>query len=236
MNNNQERHHESSTIDWLAQAQSLVELGWYTNNGPKVQLLEKVLADSLGVKYCVCVCTFELAVIGLLLSKTADNRVIRTTTGVSSDLLRSLDLFALERSSLQLEGSGNKPTCMESDVVLLNAGSPTDEIARSLTGLHAQVFMDLSLLDSSLDCRDRIAAFRGHLSGAFLDTSNRPFISTGKGGAFLTDNLELANLLKTMRNHHASETFSTVNIRFNIKMSEIQALRGLLTLGHRMPA
>jgi hypothetical protein len=234
MSNNPQRHDASSPIDWPDQVQSLVELGWYTNNGPKVQLLEKVLADSLGAKYCVCVCTFELAVIGLLLSKTADNRVIRATTGISSDLLRSLDLFGFERSTLHLEESDTP--CNQADFVLLDAGLPTEELARSLPELHAQVFLDLSTLSTPLDCRDRIAALRGHLRGAFLDTSKSPFISTGQGGAFLTDDLQLANLLKTMRNHHASETFSTVNIRFNIKMSEIQALRGLLTLGQRMTA
>ncbi len=55
-------------------------------------------------------------------------------------------------------------------------------------------------------------------------------LNGGEGGCITTNNAQLADKLRTIRNFHPSETFAPVPLRINGKMSEAQAALALLSL------
>jgi dTDP-4-amino-4,6-dideoxygalactose transaminase len=46
---------------FLQLAESMLDRGWLTNNGPLVQELERRIAQQIGVKHCVAMCNGTIA-------------------------------------------------------------------------------------------------------------------------------------------------------------------------------
>jgi dTDP-4-amino-4,6-dideoxygalactose transaminase len=187
----------------------LLERGWYTNNGPLLQKLEKELAIWLGLPWAVGLSTEEAGVY-LCAAVHAPEGGFSAGSGISP----------LWPGIMQWAGRAQ----VADGPLWLGVELAEAEAARAR---GAFVVVDATpalsnpalLKQCSIQADALIVSMR---SGSLLDA--------GEGGLVAGRDPLLWNRLRTARNHHASEVFAAVPIHFNFKMSEAQALLGLRSL------
>jgi hypothetical protein len=213
----------------------LVRRGWYTNNGPLLREFESALAREVGVEHCVCTCTIETAFLLLVCNLDPERTCFGVDPQASPYLGGALDLVGWPWQDNRFWA----PPPHAWRVV-----APQSDSWRDLTGAAGgahdpkRVLVDLSNVQSLDEMRKVFREYQG--CSGLLSFGGGGLFDMWSGGALLTDRLDLANLLRTARNHHGEQTFVDASVRFNAKMSEAQALMGLLALeriahGHRGP-
>lgn len=211
---------------------------WLTNNGPLVQELEENIARRLGVAHCVAMCNgtvaLEIAIRALGLSgevivpsytfiATAHALHWQAITPVFADIdpsTHNLDPAAVERMI-------TPRTTGIIGVHLWGRAAPVDELQQLADARGLQLMFDAA---HAFDC-----SLGGHRIGGFgrcevLSFHATKVFNTFEGGAVVTNNVELAETMRLMRNFGFHGYDNVVHPGTNGKMPEINAAMGLVNL------
>lgn len=213
---------------------------WLTNNGPFVKEFEERLSEVVGTQYCIAVCN---ATIGLELAVRA--------AGMSGEVI--VPSFTFIATAHALEWQGIKPVFCDIDPETHNIDP--DEIEKLITprtsgiiGVHVWGrpcnIEALEKLSSKYDLKlifDAAHAFgcsyQGKPIGGFGEAEvfsfhATKFFNTFEGGAIATNDGELAEKIRLMKNFGFAGRDKVVHVGTNGKMSEVSAAMGLVGLEH----
>jgi len=209
-----------------------------SNNGPLVQELEQRIADHHGVIHCVVMCNgtvaLEIAIRALGLEgevivpsytfiATAHALHWQAITPVFADIdpvTHNLDPAAVRRMI----------TKRTTDIIglhLWGRGAPVDELQAIADEHGLKLMFDAA---HAFSC-----SYKGKMIGNFgvcevLSFHATKFFNTFEGGAVLTNNDELADTMRLMRNFGFSGLDNVIHLGTNGKMIEVAAAMGLVNL------
>ena len=211
---------------------------WLSNNGPLVQDLEKRIAGYLGVKHCVAMCNgtiaLEIAIRALKMTgevilpsytfiATAHALHWQGITPVFADIdpdTHNLDPGAVRRMI-------TSKTTGIIGVHIWGRAAPVEEL-RAIAGEHGlQLMYDAA---HAFGC-----SHQGRMIGNFgraevLSFHATKFFNTFEGGAVVTNEDELADEMRLMRNFGFQGFDNVIYPGTNGKMTEICAAMGLVNL------
>jgi len=216
----------------------IFERRWLSNNGPLVQEFERRVAELHGVKHCVAMCNgtvaLEIAIRALGLEgevivpsytfiATAHALNWQAITPVFADIdpvTHNLDPAAVRRMI-------TPRTTGIIGVHLWGRGAPVDEL-QSIAVEH-----DLKLMFDAAHAFG--CSYKGKMIGNFgacevLSFHATKFFNTFEGGAVLTNDNELAETMRLMRNFGFSGFDNVIHPGTNGKMIEVVAAMGLVNL------
>lgn len=211
---------------------------WLSNNGPVVQEFEKRIADLHGVKHCVAMCNGTVALEIAIRALGLEGEVIvpsytfiatphalnwQAITPVFADIdpvTHNLDPAAVRRMI-------TPRTTGIIGVHLWGRGAPVDEL---------QVIADEHGLKLMFDAAHAFGcSYKGRMIGSFgacevLSFHATKFFNTFEGGAVITNDDELAETMRLMRNFGFVAMDKVVHPGTNGKMIEVAAAMGLVNL------
>jgi perosamine synthetase len=218
-----------------------IDTGWISSEGPFVDRFEEGVARRLGRKYGVAVCNGSAALdaaIAALKLGPGDEVILPTLTIISC-------AGAIVRA-------GATPVVVDADPATWNMNvSQVSEKITSRTraimavhtyGLPVDMAPILELADKHglkviEDAAELIGqTYNGRSCGSFGDISTLSFypnkhLTTGEGGMILTDDAELAERCRSLRNLCFQEKrFVHKELGWNFRMSNLQAALGLAQL------
>jgi dTDP-4-amino-4,6-dideoxygalactose transaminase len=223
---------------FLKYVDDILQRRWLTNNGPMVQDFEQRVAEHHGVKHCVAMCNgtvaLEIAIRALELQgevivpsytfiATAHALNWQAITPVFADIdpsTHNLDPVAVRRMI----------TPRTSGIIavhLWGRGAPVDEL-QSIADEHGlKLMFDAA---HAFGC-----SYKGKMVGNFgacevLSFHATKFFNTFEGGAVVTNDDELAEKMRLMRNFGFSGFDNVIHPGTNGKMIEISAAMGLVNL------
>ena len=217
--------------------------GWLTS-GPLVNKFEEQFADFVGAEYAVALnsCTAALHAILLALGITKEDEVIVPT-----------NTFVATSNAVLYVGA--KPIFADSDPDTFNI-SPKDIADKVSKKTKAIIVVHLCGNPCNMDAIRKIveendlaliedcahahgAKYKGKSCGTFGIASAFSFyptkiVTTGEGGVVVTNDQRLAEKIKIIRNHGRASfgPAEIIDLGFNYRMSEINAVLGLSQLSH----
>lgn len=223
---------------FLARVNDMLDRDWLTNNGPFVKEFEGRLAEYLGVKHCVAMCN---ATVGLEIAERA--------LGLKGEVIVPSFTFVATAHSLQWQ----EITPVFCDVDPRTHCIDPERIERLITprttgimGVHVwgracnvealQVIAEKHGLKLMFDAAHAFGStYKNRMIGGFGDLEVLSFHATKffnsfEGGAVTTNNDELAEKIRSMRNFGFAGLDNVTNVGTNGKMSEVCAAMGLTSL------
>lgn len=222
----------------LERINDMLDRRWLSNNGPFVKELEQKLAEYIGVKHCVAVCNATIAL-----------EIAARALDLSGEVI--LPSFTFVASAHALQWQGIIPAFCDIDPLTHNIDSTKVESlitprTTGIMGVHvwgrACDVENLSAIAKKHRLKlmfDAAHAFGcthlGKMIGGFGDVEvfsfhATKFFNTFEGGAVTTNNDELADKMRRMRNFGFAGLDNVVDIGTNGKMSEVSAAMGLTSL------
>ena len=223
---------------FLKYVDEIFERRWLSNNGPMVQELEQRVADYHGVKHCVAMCNgtvaLEIAIRALALEgevivpsytfiATAHALHWQAITPVFADIdpvTHNLDPAAVRRMI-------TPRTTGIIGVHLWGRGAPVEELEAIAGERGLKLMFDAA---HAFGC-----SHQGKMIGNFgacevLSFHATKFFNTFEGGAVVTNDDELAEKMRLMRNFGFSGLDKVIHPGTNGKMIEVAAAMGLVNL------
>jgi dTDP-4-amino-4,6-dideoxygalactose transaminase len=216
----------------------ILDRRWLTNNGPVVQELERRIAEHVGVRHCVAMCNGTVAL-----------EIAIRALGLNGEVIVPAYTFIATAHALQWQGltpvfADIDPSTHNLDpasVAAAISGNTTGIIGVHLWGRAAPVqeLQDLAERHGLKLMFDAAHAFScGHGSvmiGGFgncevFSFHATKFFNTFEGGAVVTNDDQLADRLRLMRNFGFAGYDNVVHLGTNGKMPEICAAMGLVNL------
>jgi dTDP-4-amino-4,6-dideoxygalactose transaminase len=225
---------------FLTRIGDMLDRAWLTNNGPFVQEFEQRVAAYLGVRNCVATCNGTIAL-----------EIAIRALGLSGEVI--IPSFTFIATAHALYWQGITPVFADIDPVThnLDPASVRDRVTPRTTGI---IGVHLWGRPASVEALQQIAdehglkllfdaahAFgcthRGKMIGSFghvevLSFHATKFFNTLEGGAIITNNDEIAQLARLMRNFGFAGYDNVVQPGTNGKMTEACAAMGLANLDH----
>lgn len=224
--------------EFLRLAERICERRWLTNNGPLVQELEERIAERLDVRHCIAMCNgtvaLEIAIRALGMQgevivpsytfiATAHALHWQAITPVFADidpLTHNLDPEAVKRMI-------TPRTSGIIGVHLWGRPAPVEALQAIADDHGLQLMFDAA---HAFDC-----TYRGRKIGCFgrcevLSFHATKVFNTFEGGAVVTDDDDLAEAMRLMRNFGFVGLDNVVYPGTNGKMAEINAAMGLVNL------
>lgn len=222
--------------------------GWLTN-GPKVQEFEKELARYMGVKNVIATnsgtaalaCVLKALNVGGSVILVPDNTFAATAHAVlwNKGAVSLVDIedprtFNVGPSSLNSQFQKlDERNSVKGVIVVHIAGHPVDmEPINEFCKEH-----DLFLIEDAAHAHG--SEYKDRRCGAFSNAACLSFfptklVTTGEGGAILTNDSELAEKCRSIANQGRGTLYTSDVIMdgFNFRMSDINACIGLIQLKH----
>jgi len=219
-----------------------IETGWISSEGPFVREFEQKFAARMQRKHGVAVCNGTAAI---------DAVIEALDIGKGDEVI--LPTFTIISCIAQLVRNGAKPVLVDSDPVTWNMDS--SQIEAKITsrtraimivhtfGLPVDVYpiLDiakrhgLKVIEDAAEMHGQ--TYKGRPCGSFGDISIFSFyankhITTGEGGMILTDDDQLAETCRSLRNlcFQPHKRFVHERLGWNLRMTNIQAALGLAQL------
>jgi len=223
---------------FLARMNDMFNRRWLSNDGPFAQELEQKIAKLLGVKHCLVMCNATVAL-----------EITACALGLEGEVI--LPSFTFIASPHSLQWQEITPVFCDIDPLTHNIDPARIEnlITPRTTGIlgvhvwgRACEVDKLSALAQKHKLRlmfDAAHAFgcthQGRMIGGFGDAEvfsfhATKFFNTFEGGAVTTNNDELAEKIRGMRNFGFAGLDNVTSIGTNGKMSEASAAMGLSSL------
>ena len=219
-----------------------IDSGWISSEGPFVEEFEGKFAERVGRKYAVAVSNGTAAI---------DLAVEALGIGHGDEVI--LPAFTIISCVLQIVRSGAIPVLVDSDPDTCNMD--VSQIEAKITS-KTKAIMVVHIYGLPVDMGPVIAlaqryglriiedaaemhgqTYRGSPCGSFGDISTFSFypnkhITTGEGGMVVTNNLELADICRSLRNlcFQPSKRFVHERLGWNMRMTNLQAAIGLAQL------
>lgn len=211
---------------------------WLTNNGPLVQEFEQRVADQLGVKHCVAMCNGTIAL-----------EIAIRALGLSGEVIVPSWTFVATAHALHWQGI----TPVFADIDLVTHNLDPDAVRRMITprtsgiiGVHLwgraapvgelQAIADEHGLKLMFDAAHAFgSSYQGQSIGQFGACEVFSFhatksFNTMEGGAVTTNDDELAEAMRLMRNFGFNGYDNVIHPGTNGKMIEVCAAMGLANL------
>ncbi len=224
---------------FLSNVNQILDSQWLTNNGPMVQELEARIAEFLGVKHCVAMCNgtvaLEIAIRALGLSgevivpswtfiATAHSLYWQGITPVFADIdpkTHNLDPVAVRRMI-------TPRTTGIIGVHLWGRAAPVDALQEIADEHGLKLMFDAAHAFGCSYAGKSIGGFGACEVFSFHATKS---FNTMEGGAVATNDYQLAETMRLMRNFGFKGYDNVIYPGTNGKMIEICAAMGLANLG-----
>lgn len=223
---------------FLAYVDEIFERRWLSNDGPLLQEFEARVAAHLGVRHCIAMCNGTIAL-----------EIAIRATGMEGEVIVPSYTFVATAHALQWQGI----TPVFADIDPATHALDPDAVRRMITprttgiiGVHLwgraapvealQAVADEHGLKLMYDSAHAFScSHRGRMIGNFGDCEVLSFHATKffnsfEGGAVVTNDDELANRMRLMRNFGFSGLDQVSHPGTNGKMIEIAAAMGLVNL------
>lgn len=219
-----------------------IDTGWISSEGPFVKRLEESFSERTGRKYGIAVCNgtaaLEAAVIAAGISK-GDEVIMPSFTIIScaSAVIRAGAVPVLVDSekdtwNMRIEQIESKITSKTKAIMAVHIyGLPVD--MDPLIKLAEKY--NLKIIEDSAELIGQ--TYFGKQCGSFGEVSTFSFypnkhITTGEGGMILTDNEEIAERCRSLRNlcFKPEKRFVHDELGFNFRMTNLQAALGVAQL------
>jgi len=222
----------------LSRINDMLDRNWLTNDGPYVREFEKRLAEFLGVRHCVAMCNATISL-----------EIAIRALGLTGEVIVPSFTFVATAHSLQWQ----EITPVFCDIDPKTHNLDPLQVEKMITprtsgiiGVHTWGrACDIGALEEIARRRklelmfDAAHAFgcsyKGKLIGGFgrcevFSFHATKFFNTFEGGAVLTNEGELAEKMRLMRNFGFSGYDNVIYIGTNGKMTEVCAAMGLTSL------
>lgn len=219
-----------------------IESGWISSEGPFVKEFEEKFAVRVGRKHAIAVTNGTAAI---------DAAVEALGIGSGDEVI--LPTFTIISCILQIVRSGATPVLVDSDPITWNMDVTQIEskiTARTKAIMVVHIYGLPVDMDPILDIAKRHGlkiiedaaemhgqTYRGKPCGSFGDISTFSFypnkhITTGEGGMIVTDDDELAETCRSLRNlcFQPQKRFVHERLGWNLRMTNLQAALGLAQL------
>jgi dTDP-4-amino-4,6-dideoxygalactose transaminase len=211
---------------------------WLTNQGPMVRELEKKLTEYLGVRHCICMCngTIALEIAIRALGLTGEVIVPSFTFVATAHALQWQEItpifadIGVDTHTLDVEAVRRMITPRTSGIVGVHCWGRPCEID-SLAAIAEENGLAL-MFDAAhaFGC-----SYKGKMIGGFgraevFSFHATKFFNTLEGGAVTTDDDDLAEKMRLMRNFGFAGKDNVIYIGTNGKMNEISGAMGLASL------
>jgi len=223
---------------FLARINDMLDRSWLTNNGQYVRAFEQSIAEMVGVKHCIATCN---ATIGLEIAVRA--------LGLEGEVIIPSFTFVATAHVLQWQGI----TPVFADINRHTHNLDPERVEALITprttgilGVHVwgrpcaiDLLTDIARRHRLHLLFDAAHAFacshKGQMIGSFGDAEvfsfhATKFFNTFEGGAIATNDDDLANRIRLMRNFGFAGMDNVVEVGTNGKMSEFAAAMGLTNL------
>jgi dTDP-4-amino-4,6-dideoxygalactose transaminase len=223
---------------FLQRASDILDSGWLSNNGPIAQEFEQRIASFLGVKHCVAMCngTIALEIATRALDLKGEVIVPSYTFIATAHALQWQEItpiFAdIDPATHNLDPAAvwrmiTPRTTGIIGVHLWGRASPVKELEAIAREHKLRLMFDAS---HGFGC-----SLNGKLLGGFGECEvfsfhATKFFNTFEGGAVVTNNDDLADKMRLMRNFGFSGYDNVIYPGTNGKMTEISAAMGLTNL------
>jgi len=222
----------------LQRINDMLDRRWLTNNGPYVQELEQRICDLLGVKHCVAMCNGTVAL-----------EIAIRALGLRGEVIIPSFTFIATAHALQWQ----EITPVFCDVAPgthhIDPARAEELITPRTTGIiGVHVWGKACDVDALADIARRrnlklmfdaahafACSYKGRMIGNFGDAEvfsfhATKFFNTFEGGAVVTNDDELAEKMRYMRNFGFAGYDKVEYVGINGKMSEVCAAMGLTSL------
>ena len=222
----------------LERISDILDRRWLTNNGLCVQEFEQRVAEFVGVKHCIAMCNGTVAL-----------EIAARAMGLSGEVIVPAMTFIATAHSLQWQGI----TPVFCDVDLETNNIDPAQVQRLITqrttgilGVHlwgracdVDALSDIVRQHELKLLFDAAHAFgcsyKGKMIGGFGDAEvfsfhATKFVNTLEGGAVVTNDDDLAERIRLMKNFGFAGLDNVTYIGTNGKMNEISAAMGLTSL------
>jgi len=223
---------------FMQYAEEIFDRRWLSNNGPVVQEFERRVAEYHGVKHCISMCNGTVAL-----------EIAIRALGMEGEVIVPSYTFVATAHALSWQGI--TPVFADIDPVTHNLDP--EAVRRMITprttgiiGVHLwgqaapvealQQIADEHGLKLMFDAAHAFGCSRnGRMIGNFgacevLSFHATKFFNTFEGGAILTNDDDLAEKMRLMRNFGFSGLDNVVHMGTNGKMIEVAAAMGLVNL------
>lgn len=219
-----------------------IETGWISSEGPFIKEFEQKFAARMGRKHGIAVCNGTAAI---------DATVEALGIGPGDEVI--MPTFTIISCIAQIVRNGGKPVLVDSDPITWNMDVTQIEAKitpRTKAIMIVHIFGLPVDVDPILDIANRHGlkviedaaemhgqTYKGKPCGSFGDISTFSFypnkhITTGEGGMILTDDDELAETCRSLRNlcFQPQKRFVHERLGWNLRMTNMQAALGLAQL------
>ena len=219
-----------------------IDTGWISSEGPFVREFEEKFAARLGRRHGIAVCNGTAAI---------DAVIDALGIGPGDEVI--LPTFTIISCVSQIIRSGARPVLVDSDPLTWNMDvnqieSRITPRTKAIMVVHTYglpVDMDpilelaqrhkLKIIEDAAEAHGQ--TYRGRACGSFGDISTFSFypnkhITTGEGGMILTDDDDLAEICRGLRNlcFQSHQRFVHERLGWNLRMTNLQAALGLAQL------
>jgi dTDP-4-amino-4,6-dideoxygalactose transaminase len=223
---------------FLERVNDILDRRWFTNNGRYVQEFEQRIADMVGIGNCVAMCNATIALeIAIRALELKGEVIVPSFTFVAT-------AHALQWQEITPVFCDIAPTSHHIDPARIEAmltPRTTGIIAVHVWGEACdidglQTIADKYNLRLLYDAAHAIgSSYNGKMLGSFGDAEvfsfhATKFLNAFEGGAVLTNNDELADRMRYMRNFGFDGLDKVSYLGINGKMSEISAAMGITSL------
>ncbi len=219
-----------------------IETGWISSEGPFVKKFEQKFAARLGRKHAIAVCNGTAAI---------DATIEALGIGPGDEVI--MPTFTIISCIAQILRNGGKPVLVDSNPLTWNMDVTQIEAKITPRTKAIMIVHTYGLpvdVDPVLDIAKRYGlkviedaaemhgqTYKGKPCGSFGDISIFSFysnkhITTGEGGMILTDDDELAEACRSLRNlcFQPHKRFVHERLGWNMRMTNMQAAVGLAQL------
>ena len=222
----------------LGRINDLLERRWLANNGPYVQEFEKRIADFLGVRNCIAMCngTIALEIAIRAMQLTGEVIVPSFTFIATAHALQWLEITPVfcdinpETYTLDPYRVEEMITPRTTGIIGVHLWGRPCNIEKLLEISRQHNFKLLFDAAHAFGC-----SYKKSMIGNFGDAEvfsfhATKFFNTFEGGAVVTNNDELADKIRLMKNFGFAGSDEVIHIGTNGKMTEISAAMGLTGL------
>ena len=223
---------------FLDRIDDMLDRRWLSNNGPFVQELEQKISHLLKVKHCVAMCngTIALEITARALGLQGEVIVPSFTFVATAHALQwqeitpvfcDVDPLTHNIDPLKVENLITPRTTGILGVHVWGRACNVEALSAIARRRHLKLMFDAA---HAFACTHRGRMIGGLVDAEVFSFHATKFFNSFEGGAITTNNDELAEKLRGMRNFGFAGLDNVISIGTNGKMSEISAAMGLTSL------
>jgi dTDP-4-amino-4,6-dideoxygalactose transaminase len=223
---------------FLLRVQDILDRRWFTNNGEYVQELEARISEFIGVRNCIAMCNGTIAL-----------EIAARALGLNGEVILPSFSFVATAHAMQWQQITPVFADIVEDGYTIDPRSVEKMITPMTTGIigvhtwgtpcsvgELKDIADTYGLKLIFDAAHAFGCeHKGSMVGTFGDVEvysfhATKFLNTFEGGAIVTNNDELAEKIRLMKNFGFSGRDNVIHVGTNGKMSEVSAAMGITSL------